>query len=165
MDDSILKSLDDSEPHIIDFPGTILYGLKRTVTMKTLKGALESLIPTILCYVKFSSDSSLYVIYGNHNMDKDGQFDCWVALNDFNLQDTKGIEEIVFRAGKTVRYVHKGCYEDLSVAWNTAMTFIKDNNLEVVDNCFEKYDNSPEVVMDDSELHTELYFPVESISP
>ncbi|MEZ4802333.1 MAG: GyrI-like domain-containing protein [Gelidibacter sp.] len=60
----------------------------------------------------------------------------------------------------------KGDYSNLGEAWNTAMKYIKDHNLETSDlKPFEIYSNDPEEVPNPANWTTELYIPLKTVEP
>ncbi|MCK5823820.1 MAG: GyrI-like domain-containing protein [Ichthyobacteriaceae bacterium] len=82
--------------------------------------------------------------------------------NKVEGDDKEGIMFKTIPAQQVLKIEFKGHYKKSGLAWNKAMEYIRDNDLNAeVGNAYEVYINNPTKVVNPAEWATEMYIPVE----
>jgi len=143
-----------------------VYGLaiKDSIDMSNMAEVSEMMSRHFGSIIKFMQNNSIktdgYPFACNHAFDGPK----WifsigfpVANNQIAIEDNMYI--IVLPAGKAVKTVYKGPYEEMDVVYSGIIEYISSNNLEMIGDSWEYYLNSPHDTKPE-DLITHIYFPV-----
>jgi len=104
-----------------------------------------------------------FVLYHKWDEENDAViFSCAVPTNSKIVSDDPDILTGKLESFRTVKTVLKGNYSNLKEAWETTMTYIADNNLEMVDcgSMLETYITDPMYELNPSKWITEIYIEI-----
>ncbi len=104
-----------------------------------------------------------FILYHKWDEENDAMiFSCCVPTNSKIISDEPGILTGQLKSFRTVKTVLKGNYDNLKEAWDTTMTYISDNDLEIIDGgpMLETYITDPMSQMNPAKWVTEIYVAV-----
>ncbi len=96
-----------------------------------------------------------------HSYDPQGYsvFETVLVLQD-KIDGEDNIKSGETYTGKVIMATHTGPYEESADTWNALDAYVDENKLEVNGTPFEIYVTDPETVEDESQIITDIYFPV-----
>ena len=104
-----------------------------------------------------------FILYHKWDEENDAMiFSCCVPTNSKIISDEPGILTGRLKSFRTVKTVLKGNYDNLKEAWDTTMTYISDNDLEMVEGgpMLETYITDPMSQTNPAKWVTEIYVAV-----
>ena len=104
-----------------------------------------------------------FILYHKWDEENDAMiFSCCVPTNSKIISDEPGILTGRLKSFRTVKTVLKGNYDNLKEAWDTTMTYISDNDLEMIEGgpMLETYITDPMSQTNPAKWVTEIYVAV-----
>ena len=104
-----------------------------------------------------------FILYHKWDEENDAViFSCCVPTNSKIISDEPGILTGQLESFRTVKTVLKGNYDNLKEAWDATMTYISDNNLEMIEGgpMLETYITDPMSQTNPAKWVTEIYVAV-----
>ena len=104
-----------------------------------------------------------FILYHKWDEENDAMiFSCCVPTNSKIISDEPGILTGRLKSFRTVKTVLKGNYDNLKEAWDTTMTYISDNDLEMIEGgpMLETYITDPMSQTNPAKWVTEIYAAV-----
>ncbi|WP_179008501.1 SRPBCC family protein [Winogradskyella forsetii] len=128
---------------------------------------MKTMLPEVGAYAtthNITMAGSPFILYHKWDEENDAViFSCCVPTNSKVVTDDADILTGKLESFKTVKTVLKGNYSNLNEAWETTMTYIADNNLEMVEGgaMLETYITDPMGEPNPAKWITEIYVEVE----
>ena len=144
------------------------YYLYNTTSCKfgDFKKHMTTMLPKVGAYAithNITMAGPPFVLYHKWDEENDAViFSCAVPTNSKIVSDDPDILTGKLESFRTVKTVLKGNYSNLKEAWETTMTYIANNNLEMVDggSMLETYITDPMNELNPSKWITEIYIEV-----
>ncbi len=144
------------------------YYLYNTTSCKfgDFKKNMTTMLPKVGAYAithNITMAGPPFVLYHKWDEENDAViFSCAVPTNSKIVSDDPDILTGKLESFRTVKTVLKGNYSNLKEAWETTMTYIADNNLEMVDggSMLETYITDPMYELNPSKWITEIYIEI-----
>ena len=127
---------------------------------------MEEMLPQVGAYAithNVTMAGPPFILYHKWDEENDAMiFSCCVPTNSKIISDEPGILTGRLKSFRTVKTVLKGNYDNLKEAWDTTMTYISDNDLEMIEGgpMLETYITDPMSQTNPAKWVTEIYVAV-----